>query len=214
MPDLGGGGWYLLSSLWDIISYLAKWQIHIHIMYSMGFPRGSLVKNLPANLETLLRSLGWEDPLEEGMATHSSTLAWRIPWTEKPGGLQSMGLQRIGHGWAANTSCMPLSLGFGHSLLLGFLVGLHVSLVLKLLLALFFYNISPSLFILPFHSSLSPFSSCQLLLILQNSPQELPSSEDKQKPLWGLSLIPHYFSCPCPLTCSCDIICIILSMKK
>ena len=44
-----------------------------------------------------VRSLGWEDPLEEGMATHSSILAWRIPWTEKPGGLQSMGSQRVGH---------------------------------------------------------------------------------------------------------------------
>ena len=59
-------------------------------MYSMGFPRGSLVKNLPANLETLLRSLGWEDPLEEGMATHSSIFAWRVPWTEEPEGLQSI----------------------------------------------------------------------------------------------------------------------------
>ena len=44
-----------------------------------------------------VRSLGWEDPLEEGMATQSSILAWRIPWTEEPGGLQSMGLQRAGH---------------------------------------------------------------------------------------------------------------------
>ena len=44
-----------------------------------------------------VRSLGWEDPLEEGMATYSSILAWRIPWTEEPGGLQSMGLQRVGH---------------------------------------------------------------------------------------------------------------------
>ena len=50
-----------------------------------------MVKNLPAMLETQVRSLGWEDPLEEGMATHSSILAWRIPWTEEPGGLQSMG---------------------------------------------------------------------------------------------------------------------------
>ena len=45
-------------------------------------------------------SLGREDPLEEEMATHSSTLAWRIPWTEEPGGLQSMGSQRVGHDWA------------------------------------------------------------------------------------------------------------------
>ena len=51
------------------------------------------VKNLPARQETPVRSLGWEDPLEKGMATHSSILAWRIPWTEEPGGLQSMGLQ-------------------------------------------------------------------------------------------------------------------------
>ena len=57
-----------------------------------------MVKNLPAVQETWLRSLGWEDPLERGMATHSSILAWRIPWTEKPGGLQSMGSQRVGHG--------------------------------------------------------------------------------------------------------------------
>ena len=53
-----------------------------------------MVKNLPAMLETLVRSLGWEDLLEEGMATHSSILAWRIPWTEEPGRLQSMGSQR------------------------------------------------------------------------------------------------------------------------
>ena len=58
------------------------------------------VKNLPAMLETQelqVQSLCWEDPLEEGMATHSSTLAWRIPRTEEPGGLQSVGSQRIGH---------------------------------------------------------------------------------------------------------------------
>ena len=56
-----------------------------------------MVKNLPTVQETCVRSLGWEDPLEEGMAMYSSILAWRIPWTEEPGGLQSMGLQRVGH---------------------------------------------------------------------------------------------------------------------
>ena len=56
-----------------------------------------MVKNLPAMQETWVRSLGWEDPLEKEMANHSSILAWRIPWTEKPGGLQSMGSQRVGH---------------------------------------------------------------------------------------------------------------------
>ena len=53
-----------------------------------------LVKNLPARQETRVRSLGWEDALEKEMATHSSTLAWKVPWTEEPGGLES---QRVGH---------------------------------------------------------------------------------------------------------------------
>ena len=56
-----------------------------------------MVKNSPAIWETQVSSLIWEDPLEKEMATHSSILAWRIPWTEEPGGLQSMGLQRVGH---------------------------------------------------------------------------------------------------------------------
>ena len=56
-----------------------------------------MVNNLPAMQETWVRSLGQEDPLEKGMATHFSILAWRNPWTEEPDGLQSMGLQRVGH---------------------------------------------------------------------------------------------------------------------
>ena len=56
-----------------------------------------MVKNLPAMKETRVRSLGQEDPLEKGMATHSSILAWESPWREEPGGLQSMGSQRVGH---------------------------------------------------------------------------------------------------------------------
>ena len=61
----------------------------------MAFPGGSGVKNPPAvkELQETVLSLGWEDPLEEGLATHSSVLAWRIPWTEEPGGLQSIGSQ-------------------------------------------------------------------------------------------------------------------------
>ena len=55
------------------------------------------VKNLPTVLETWVQSLGQKDPLEKDMATHSSILVWRIPWTEEPGGLQPMGLQRVGH---------------------------------------------------------------------------------------------------------------------
>ena len=74
----------------------------------MDFPDGSVVKNLPANAGDAGdvgsipgRSPGLEDPLEKEMATHSSILAWRIPWTEQPGGLQSMGHKRVRHGLAA-----------------------------------------------------------------------------------------------------------------
>ena len=63
----------------------------------LGFPGSSDGKNLPTMQETWVRSLGWEDPLEEGMATHSSIIAWRIPGMGEPGGLPSMGLHRVGH---------------------------------------------------------------------------------------------------------------------
>ena len=55
-----------------------------------------MVKHLPATQKTQIQSLGWEDPLEKEMATHSSILAWEVPWMEEPGSLQSMGLQRVG----------------------------------------------------------------------------------------------------------------------
>ena len=58
-----------------------------------------MVKCLPTMWETWVQSLGWEDPLEKEMATHSSTIAWKIPWTERPGRLQSMGSQRVGNDW-------------------------------------------------------------------------------------------------------------------
>ena len=65
-----------------------------------GFQTALVVKNPPANagdIKMWVQSLGQEDPLEKGIATHSSILAWKISWTEKPGGLQSIGLQRVGH---------------------------------------------------------------------------------------------------------------------
>ena len=65
------------------------------LVFCLGFPGGSDSKESAYNAETWLRSLGQEDPLEKGMATHSSILAWRLPWTEEPGGLQSMGSQRV-----------------------------------------------------------------------------------------------------------------------
>ena len=61
------------------------------------FGVAQMVKCLPTMQETQVQSLGWEDPLEKEMATHSSTLAWKIPWTEERGRLQSMGSKRVGH---------------------------------------------------------------------------------------------------------------------
>ena len=63
-----------------------------------GFPGDSVVKSPSAKQETKVRFLGREDPLEKEMATHSSILAWEIPWTKEPGGLESMGSRRVGHG--------------------------------------------------------------------------------------------------------------------
>ena len=62
-----------------------------------------MVKNLPATQETWIQSPNKKDPLEKGMTTHSSILAWRILWKEEPGGLESMASQRVGHDWATNT---------------------------------------------------------------------------------------------------------------
>ena len=91
-------------------------QIRVDVLYALKSgisskisfePWASLVaqmlKNLLAMQETQVRFLGQEDPLEKGMATHSSILNWRIPLTEELGGLQSMGVQRVGHDWATNT---------------------------------------------------------------------------------------------------------------
>ena len=68
---------------------------YINIIFELV--KAQMVKNLPAMLETWVQSLSREDTLEKGMAVHLSILAWRIPWTEEPGGLQSIGSQRVGH---------------------------------------------------------------------------------------------------------------------
>ena len=74
----------------------------------LSFERTSLVaqmiKHLSTMRETRVRALGWEDPLEKEMAIHSSTIAWKIPWTKGPGRLQSVGSQRVGHDWATSLS--------------------------------------------------------------------------------------------------------------
>ena len=79
--------------------------------------------------ETQVRSLGWEDPLEKEMATHSSILAWRIPWSEEPGGLHSMGSQRVGHDWATSFS---LSFHFNF---------FYIYLLFFLCVCVFFFNL-------------------------------------------------------------------------
>ena len=81
-----------------------SWIVLCSFICMNGAPLvAQMVKNLPAMWETWVRSLDQQDPLEKGMATYSSVLAWRILWTEEPGGLQSMGSQRVGHDWATNT---------------------------------------------------------------------------------------------------------------
>ena len=74
----------------------ARWAA-VHGVTILVSLMAQIVKNLPAMQETQVQSLGWEDVLEKGMATHSSILAWVIAWTEEPGRLQSMGLQRVEH---------------------------------------------------------------------------------------------------------------------
>ena len=82
---------------------LQAWYIKIAFTSIWASLLAQTVENLPAKQETQVRSLGWEDTLEKGMVTHSSILAWRIPWTEEPGGLQSMRSQRAGHNWVTDT---------------------------------------------------------------------------------------------------------------
>ena len=86
------------AKLWLSLSKKKKW----YIIISQTKDQFQMVVNLSAIQETQVQSLGQEDPLEKRMATHSSIPAWRISWTETPGGLQSMGWQRVGHGWAAD----------------------------------------------------------------------------------------------------------------
>ena len=85
-----------MMNLGGVLCTLHVYFIHIPLK-GMGFPGGSVVKNPPTMQETQVLSLGEEDPLGEGMAIHSSTLAWRIPRTEEPGGLLSVGSCRVGH---------------------------------------------------------------------------------------------------------------------
>ena len=83
-----------LKRLFVRIHIYVHTYIHTYIWASVV---AQTVKNLPAMCETSVQSLGWEDPLEKEVATHSGILAWRIPWTEEPGKVQSMGSKKVGH---------------------------------------------------------------------------------------------------------------------
>ena len=92
--------WIILRLLLNLLQYffcLMFWFFGCKACEILGFPGGSVVKNPTAIQEIWVQSLGWDDSLEKEMATHSSILAWRIPWTEEPGKLQLMGSQRVGH---------------------------------------------------------------------------------------------------------------------
>ena len=112
-----GENWRRMLHVADIYSIL-DWNSKINLCFVSLFEIrfcdhtllvAQMIKNLPAVWETWIWTLGPEDPLEKGMATHSRVLAWKIPSTEEPGGLQSMGLQRVRHDWATNVPwSMPL----------------------------------------------------------------------------------------------------------
>ena len=97
------------STDYNIEKMLVSFSSEHMYLYTRASLVTQLVKNPPAMQETSVPLLGWKDPLEEGMATHSSSLAWRIPWTEEPGGLQSIGLQRVRHDRVTKNSTVHLS---------------------------------------------------------------------------------------------------------
>ena len=105
------------APLWAFEKHLCS-ALRIFVANSLVFGLSQWLsgkKNLPAMQETQVQSMGWEDPLEEGMATHPSVLAWRIPWTEEPCRLQFMGLQRIRHDRSDLASTYPLCSAEGHT---------------------------------------------------------------------------------------------------
>ena len=105
--DVGVGGLVTRdTSFVSPICYLIMGRKNSGLSSLLGFPGGSdSEKSLPAIRKTWVWFLVWEDPLQKEMGTHSSILAWTISWTEKPGGLQSMGSQRVGHDRVTNTHC-------------------------------------------------------------------------------------------------------------
>ena len=96
---------YMEEETEDLSLDISIWTPYLEGRYEVTWASlvAQMVKNMPAMQEAWFRSLRWEDPLEKGMATHSSISAWRIPRTEETGGLQSTGSQRVRHNWVTNT---------------------------------------------------------------------------------------------------------------
>ena len=97
-----------------ITAFSLSWLV-ITVSHYRASLVAQMVKNQPAMRETQVQSLCWDDPLEKRMVIYSSILAWRIPWTEEPGGLQSMGLQRVRHDWSDLTYSFTLTNSLTHS---------------------------------------------------------------------------------------------------
>ena len=150
--------------MWIIYSYVYIYPLSFGFPSNLGHHRNwrefpmlwdtqaaLVVKDLPANARDIRYTLGWEAPLENGMATHSSILAWRIPRTEGPGRLQSIGLQRVRHDWS-NLICMHTqyyTVGYHWlSILYKHCIGVNCSLPLSPLIAICLFSISMSLFLL------------------------------------------------------------------
>ena len=138
-----------------------------------AFPVAQMIKNLPAMQENWVRSLGQEDPLEKEVATHSSILAWRVPWTEERGGLPSMGSQRVRRDWATNSFFCG-----GHS---STCFDRHTSFSRTPLCR---YKISPSLPKLSFSSKLDIYPLSHKLTMDLLIDSSLRTSDDKIT-LWG-----------------------------
>ena len=111
LNDSGNSNWGSVTTQrdgkgWEVGGRFKKEGTYVYLWLIRASEVAQIVKNLLAMQETQAPSLGWEDPLKEGMATHSSILAQRIPWTEEPGGLRSKGSHRVRHSMANSCCCM------------------------------------------------------------------------------------------------------------
>ena len=142
--------------------YFSAWVTWLVYLGKAASLVAQMVKNLPAMQETWVWSLGQEDPLEEGMATHCSILAWRILWTEKPGGLQSTGPHKIRLDWAAVTAIVQRSRIKGHIICIDLVPsGNHYSvLCIYMLVFICFVHLFHFCLFFIFHIEVKSYRSC------------------------------------------------------